>query len=226
MFSLSSQISIMPLIRFNGNDIRNRLRGLRIAFVGDSMGRTQWESFICLLMADISNKSSVYEVNGNRITKKAPYLAVRFSTFNFTVEYYRSPYLIQEGPPPRHVPRRVRRILRLDKVETTEMKWLQANIWYSTLDIGGQHQRHLLGILAISALVNITRRCVFVWMCFTVYVIVWSCWFIVKLVLGGSPLKAMIVLLCLTSWWHIQVNSWKEKLTDFILVGHDPRCNT
>ena len=118
----------MPLIRFNGNDIRNRLRGLRIAFVGDSMGRTQWESFICLLMADISNKSSVYEVNGNRITKKAPYLAVRFSTFNFTVEYYRSPYLIQEGPPPRHVPRRVRRILRLDKVETTEMKWLQANI--------------------------------------------------------------------------------------------------
>lgn len=113
---------------FNGEDIRRRLRGLRIAFVGDSMGRTQWESFICLLMADITNKSSVYEVHGNTITKQRPYLAVRFSTFNFTVEYYRSPYLVQEGPPPRPVPRRIKSTLKLDKLEVAESRWLQADV--------------------------------------------------------------------------------------------------
>lgn len=113
---------------FDAKDIRQRLRGLQIAFVGDSMGRTQWESFICLLMADISNKSSVYEVHGNSITKQRPYLAVRFSGFNFTVEYYRSPYLVQEGPPPKHVPKRVQTTLKLDKLETAETKWLQADV--------------------------------------------------------------------------------------------------
>ena len=92
------------------------------------MGRTQWESFICLLMADITNKSSVYEVQGNSVTKQRPYLAVRFSTFNFTVEYYRSPYLVQEGAPPRHVPKRVQTTLKLDKLEVAEAKWLQADI--------------------------------------------------------------------------------------------------
>lgn len=113
---------------FDAKDIRQRLRGLHIAFVGDSMGRTQWESFICLLMADITNKNSVYEVRGNSITKQSPYLAVRFSSFNFTVEYYRSPYLVQEGAPPKHVPKRVRTTLKLDKLEVAEAKWLQADI--------------------------------------------------------------------------------------------------
>lgn len=79
-------------------------------------------------MADITNKSSVYEVHGNSITKQRPYLAVRFSTFNFTVEYYRSPYLVQEGAPPKHVPKRVRTTLKLDKLEVAEVKWLQADI--------------------------------------------------------------------------------------------------
>ncbi|KAH7416587.1 hypothetical protein KP509_14G097700 [Ceratopteris richardii] len=109
-------------------DIRRRLKGLRVAFVGDSMGRTQWESFICLLMADIADKSSVFEVHGNTITKKSPYLAVRFSFFNFTVEYYRSPYLVQEGAPPKHVPKRVLSTIKLDKIEQTEARWMQADV--------------------------------------------------------------------------------------------------
>ncbi|KAI5072046.1 hypothetical protein GOP47_0012152 [Adiantum capillus-veneris] len=125
--------------KFNAEDIRQRLRGLRIAFVGDSMGRTQWESFICLLMADIRNKSSVYEVHGNTITKQRPYLAVRFSASNFTVEYYRSPYLVQEGPPPKPAPKRIKTTLKLDKLEIAESRWMQADVlvfntghWWTT----------------------------------------------------------------------------------------------
>lgn len=113
---------------FNAKDIRRRLNGQRVAFVGDSMGRTQWESFICLLMADIPDKKSIYEVNGNSITKLRPYLAVKFSTFNFTIEYYRAPYLVQEGPPPKHVPKRVQSTLKLDRLEKSESRWLHADV--------------------------------------------------------------------------------------------------
>lgn len=113
---------------FNAEYIRRKLSGLQVAFVGDSMGRTQWESLICLLMADLPDKNSVYEVNGNAISKLRPYLAVRFSTFNFTIEYYRSPYLVQESAPPKHVPKRVRSTLKLDKLENSESKWLSADV--------------------------------------------------------------------------------------------------
>ncbi|KAH7424152.1 hypothetical protein KP509_12G092800 [Ceratopteris richardii] len=113
---------------FDRDDIRRRLNGLRVAFIGDSMGRTQWESFICLLMSDIANNRSVYEVHGKTITKRRPYLAVRFSSFNFTVEYYRSPYLVQEGAPPKHVPKRVISTIKLDKLEATAARWMQADV--------------------------------------------------------------------------------------------------
>ncbi|CAI9291475.1 unnamed protein product [Lactuca saligna] len=56
--------------RFNVGVILEKLRGKRIVFVGDSLSRTQWESMICLLMNGVEDKSSVYEVNRNKISKK------------------------------------------------------------------------------------------------------------------------------------------------------------
>eukprot|EP00249_Psilotum_nudum_P013471 c24348_g1_i1 orf=426-1721(+) len=114
--------------RFNAQDIRRRLQGLRVAFVGDSMGRTQWESFVCFLMADISDKGSVYEVNGKTVTKLRSYLGVHFRAFNFTIEYYRSPYLVRQGAPPKHAPNRVQLTLILDKIESSAVKWQQADV--------------------------------------------------------------------------------------------------
>ncbi|XP_051127449.1 protein trichome berefringence-like 7 isoform X2 [Andrographis paniculata] len=52
-------------------------RNKRIVFVGDSMSRTQWESLICLLMTGVEDQRSVYEVNGNTITKQIRFLGVR-----------------------------------------------------------------------------------------------------------------------------------------------------
>ncbi|KAJ0096788.1 hypothetical protein Patl1_27867 [Pistacia atlantica] len=114
--------------RFNVHNILERFRGKRVVFVGDSMSRTQWESLICLLMTGVEDKKSVYEVNGNKITKQIRFLGVRFSSFNFTIEFFRSVFLVQNGWMPRHAPRRVKSTLRLDKLDNISNEWINADI--------------------------------------------------------------------------------------------------
>ena len=76
--------------RFDVRGVLEMLRSKRVVFVGDSMSRTQWESLICMLMAGVEDKRGVYEVNQNQITKRIRFLGVRFSAFNFTIEFFRS----------------------------------------------------------------------------------------------------------------------------------------
>ncbi|XP_011007574.1 PREDICTED: protein trichome berefringence-like 7 isoform X2 [Populus euphratica] len=114
--------------RFNVHDILERLRNKRVVFVGDSMSRTQWESLICLLMTGVEDKNSVYEVNNHNITKRIRFLSVRFDSFNFTVEFFRSVFLVQHVWMPRHVPRRVRSTLKLDKLDDISNQWVNSDI--------------------------------------------------------------------------------------------------
>ncbi|XP_022741163.1 protein trichome berefringence-like 7 isoform X3 [Durio zibethinus] len=114
--------------RFNVHNVLEMLRDKRIVFVGDSMSRTQWESLICLLMTGVEDKKSVYEVNGNKITKRIRFLGVRFSSFNFTVEFFRSVFLVQHGWMPRHAPKRVRSTLKLDKLDDISNEWINADV--------------------------------------------------------------------------------------------------
>ncbi|KAJ7959240.1 Trichome birefringence-like family [Quillaja saponaria] len=76
--------------RFDAHTVLEQLRGKRVVFVGDSLSRTQWESFICLLKTGVEDKKSVYEVNGNKINKQIQFLGVRFSSFNVSIDFYRS----------------------------------------------------------------------------------------------------------------------------------------
>lgn len=114
--------------QFDAHDILERLRGRRIVFVGDSMSRTQWESLICLLMTGVKDPHSVYEVNGNNITKTIQFLGVQFRSFNFTVEFFRSVFLVQQAPPPSHGPKRVKMTLKLDKMDTIHQRWVDSDI--------------------------------------------------------------------------------------------------
>ncbi|GKV17251.1 hypothetical protein SLEP1_g27782 [Rubroshorea leprosula] len=113
--------------RFNVQNVLQMLQNKRVVYVGDSMSRTQWESLICLLMTGIEDKKSVYEVNGNKITKRTRFLGVRFSSFNFTIEFFRSVFLVQHGWMPRHAPKRVRSTLKLDKLDDISNKWIDAD---------------------------------------------------------------------------------------------------
>nr|KYP67844.1 hypothetical protein KK1_024199 [Cajanus cajan] len=109
--------------RFDVRGVLEMLRSKRVVFVGDSMSRTQWESLICMLMAGVEDKRGVYEVNRNQITKRIRFLGVRFSAFNFTIEFFRS-----QGRMPRHAPRRVKSTLLLDKLDDISDQWVNSDI--------------------------------------------------------------------------------------------------
>ncbi|KAK4429567.1 protein trichome berefringence-like 7 [Sesamum alatum] len=125
--------------RFDVHAALELLRGKRVVFVGDSLSRTQWESMICMLMSVVEDKNSVYEVNGNEITKQIGHLAVRFRTFNFTVEFYRSVFLVQPGPVPKYSPKIVKTVLKLDQLDDINREWIDSDIlifnsghWWTT----------------------------------------------------------------------------------------------
>ena len=113
---------------FDVNRALESLRGKRVVFVGDSMSRTQWESFICMLMTGVPEPKSVYEVNGNKISKTIPFLGVRFDSFNLTVEFFRSVFLVQLGLPPKHGPKRIQSALKLDKLDEMSKKWVDSDV--------------------------------------------------------------------------------------------------
>ncbi|KAL6515462.1 hypothetical protein OROHE_018496 [Orobanche hederae] len=114
--------------RFDARVVLELLRGKRVVFVGDSLSRTQWESMICMLMSGIEDKNSVYEINGSGITKQIRYLGVRFGTCGITVEFYRSIFLVQPGPVPKNSPKRVKTVLKLDRLDGASREWIDADI--------------------------------------------------------------------------------------------------
>ncbi|KAJ6355055.1 hypothetical protein OIU77_005614 [Salix suchowensis] len=85
------------LPRFNATDFLTRLRGKRLMLVGDSMNRNQFESMLCLLREGLPDKSKMFEIHGNKITKGRGYYVFRFVDYECTVEFVRSHFLVKEG---------------------------------------------------------------------------------------------------------------------------------
>ncbi|KAK9740921.1 hypothetical protein RND81_03G071200 [Saponaria officinalis] len=116
------------LPRFDVEAILKYLRGKRVVFVGDSLTRTQWESFVCMLMSGVDDKRFVYEVNQNEISKQIRFLNVRFDSYNFTVEFYRSVFLVLPTSAPNKAPKRVKLALKLDKMDNVNGEWVDADV--------------------------------------------------------------------------------------------------
>ncbi|KAK4792773.1 hypothetical protein SAY86_023208 [Trapa natans] len=116
------------LPRFNANLMLEKLRDKRLAFVGDSIGRNQWESLLCMLSSTVPNADSIYEVNGNPITKHKGFLVYKFKEFNCTVEYYRAPFLVVQSRPPAGSEEKVKTTLKLDQMDWTSAKWREADV--------------------------------------------------------------------------------------------------
>jgi len=105
-----------------------KLRDKRLVFVGDSIGRNQWESLLCLLSSAVKNESLIYEINGSPITKHKGFLVFKFEEYNCTVEYYRSPFLVPQSRPPIGSPGKVKTSLKLDTMDWTSSKWRDADV--------------------------------------------------------------------------------------------------
>ncbi|BBN01907.1 xyloglucan O-acetyltransferase [Marchantia polymorpha subsp. ruderalis] len=122
------QPSGCDLPRFDPKNMLERLRGRRLAFVGDSIGRNNWESLLCMLAAAVPNKTRIYEINGEPITKHKGFLSFRFEDYNCTVEYYRSPYLVPQGRAPPNSPPEVHSTFKLDQIDWSATQWKDADI--------------------------------------------------------------------------------------------------
>ncbi|XP_044969518.1 protein trichome birefringence-like 10 isoform X2 [Hordeum vulgare subsp. vulgare] len=119
------------LPRFDAKKLLEALRGRRLVFVGDSIGRNQWESMLCMLSSAVADAgASVREEHGSPITKHKGFLSFRFLHHNLTVEHYRSPYLVRRGgrPRPRRAPRHVRSTLQLGAMDSRAHLWKGADV--------------------------------------------------------------------------------------------------
>ncbi|XP_047957275.1 protein trichome birefringence-like 8 [Salvia hispanica] len=122
------QPHLCDIPRFDEREFLERSRGGRVVFVGDSIGRNQWESLVCMLAQGVSNASAIYEENGNPITKHKGYLSIKFQDYNLTVEYFRVPYLVTTGRPPKGAPEQVRGAIMVDKLHWLSSKWVGADV--------------------------------------------------------------------------------------------------
>ncbi|XP_072993279.1 protein trichome birefringence-like 11 [Typha latifolia] len=122
------QPSRCNLPRFDAKNMLEKLRNRKLVFVGDSIGRNQWESLLCMLSSIVPDKSSIYEVNGSPITKHMGFLVFRFRDYNFTVEYYRAPFLVLQSRAPSDVPEKVKITLKLDTMDWMSTRWKDADV--------------------------------------------------------------------------------------------------
>ncbi|XP_068666695.1 protein trichome birefringence-like 8 [Aristolochia californica] len=116
------------LPRFNASEMLERSKNGRIVFAGDSIGRNQWESLVCMLAEAVADKSTVFETAGRPITKHKGYLSITFRDYNLTIEYYRVPFLIKVDRPPKNSPPGVRGSLRIDKLHWRSQQWVGADV--------------------------------------------------------------------------------------------------
>ncbi|XP_022743451.1 protein trichome birefringence-like 4 [Durio zibethinus] len=116
---------IMP--RLNGKQMLELLRGKRVAFVGDSLGRNMWESLVCVLKNSVVEKSNVFEASGRLELRAEGSYAILFKDYNCSVEYFRSPFLVQEW----HILERngsKKETLRLDMIDKSSDKYKNADV--------------------------------------------------------------------------------------------------
>ncbi|XP_022132714.1 protein trichome birefringence-like 8 [Momordica charantia] len=116
------------LPRLNASELLERSRNGRIVFAGDSIGRNQWESLLCMLAHGVSNVSTIYEESGKSINKHKGFLTMRFQEYNLTVEYYRVPFLVIIGRPPRNSPSEVHAAIRVDELHWYSNQWVGADV--------------------------------------------------------------------------------------------------
>ncbi|PIA59475.1 hypothetical protein AQUCO_00400392v1 [Aquilegia coerulea] len=104
------------LPRFNGLNFLLKMRGKTVMFVGDSLGRNQWESMICMVLAVAPGSST-------QMLKGEPLSTFKFIDYNVTISFYRAQYLVDidmvNGS----------RILRLDEISDN------SNIWKTSVDV-------------------------------------------------------------------------------------------
>lgn len=103
------------LPRFDGLDFLTRMKGKTVMFVGDSLGRDQWESLVCLLHAAAPQSPS-------QLVSADPLYTYKFMEYELVVSFHRVPYLVDidvmQG----------KRVLMLDDIAENAQAWRGADV--------------------------------------------------------------------------------------------------
>ncbi|CAN6478355.1 unnamed protein product [Victoria cruziana] len=113
--------------RLDPKDMLERLRGKRLAFVGDSLNRNMWRSLICLLWSSLEDKTRMVGVSGQHEYGTTSATVFRFLDYNFTLEFFWSAFLVDEQQIS-HPNGTVQKKLRLDNMATFASSYRDADI--------------------------------------------------------------------------------------------------
>ncbi|KAK6943142.1 PC-Esterase [Dillenia turbinata] len=109
------------LPRFNPEIALKKLRGKRLMFVGDSLQRGQWQSFVCMVQSIIPEKK--------KSMKRGKVLSVfKAKEYNATIEFYWAPFLIQSNSDLHIIGDPKKRILRVDSITKHAKNWVGVDI--------------------------------------------------------------------------------------------------
>ncbi|TVU28743.1 hypothetical protein EJB05_20274, partial [Eragrostis curvula] len=131
--------------RLNPVDMLERLRGKRLVFVGDSLNRNMWESLICILRNSIKDKRKVFEVSGRSQFKAEGAYSFLFQDYNCSVEFFRSPFLVQEWEMPIRNGKGTRETLRLDIIDRSLPRYKNADFIIFNTGHWWTHDKTALG---------------------------------------------------------------------------------
>ncbi|TMW92366.1 hypothetical protein EJD97_013146 [Solanum chilense] len=109
------------LPRFDPEVALRKLQGKRLMFIGDSLQRNQWISFICLVDSVIpKDKKSMKRGRVHSVFKAKEYDA--------TIEFYWAPFLVESNTdiPIKSDPKQ--RIIKVDSISQRAKNWLGADI--------------------------------------------------------------------------------------------------
>ncbi|KAI3526259.1 hypothetical protein L1887_05505 [Cichorium endivia] len=103
------------LPRFNGLEFLTKMKGKKVMFVGDSLGRNQWESLICMTWSAVPNAAT-------KMITGDPLSTFKFLDYGVDVSFYRAPYLVDidavDG----------RRVLKLEEITKNARAWMTADV--------------------------------------------------------------------------------------------------
>ncbi|KAJ9540505.1 hypothetical protein OSB04_027011 [Centaurea solstitialis] len=115
------------LPRWNGKKMLRLLKGKRLVYVGDSLNRNMWVSMVCMLRSIVDNSSNVYEASDWKEYHVSKSYSIVFRDYNFTVEYYKASFLVQEWQT-KNANGTTKETLRLDLVHRTSDLYRNADI--------------------------------------------------------------------------------------------------